>query len=328
MNMNNREEFLYQDLEIPEIVWEKADMAFSQIHMEEEKVQNHTKKKKLWNISRIPKAAVIAIVCCCIFGTTVAAMELISLYRQRMEDMDKQEIDDLYQLANAGETDSLSRPFNTEERERYQALTEEYEKNGRFPEKSLTVVADADAYSGQGVAVGTDTRTIYLPEESLNDEELLEIIDYNHKMTYSIYEKNRERILAQGNWESRMEAMTDAEIDRIYLAYCASNAETGGGYSREFSQVEGQRYGELYKQYENEGVYPETELNIIKTVSEYTGSGVAFCEENSSFCLPDEALSDFEMLQIIDFEHKIPYCFDRINYDIMMGFREGYPKAE
>ncbi len=183
-------------------------------------------------------------------------------------------------------------------------------------------------YSGQSVAIAADTRTIYLPQKSLSDEELLEIIDFNHKMTYSIYEKNQERILAQGNWESRMAEMTDSEVDRIYPAYCASNLETGGGFSRVLRQEENQRYEELNEQYENEGLYPETELNLIKTADEYTGIGAAFCEENSTYYIPDGAASDFEFLQIIDFNHKISYCFDRIHYEIMMGFREDYPKAE
>ena len=325
---NNNEDILYQDLEIPEIVWEKANMAFSQIQMQEEKMEKSAKKIKMRKIFYLPKAAAVAIICCLIFGTTVAAMEIINLYRQRMEDMKKQEIEDLYQLAYAGEANSLNRSFTPEERERFQALTEEYEKNGQFPRGTLTILSNADSYNGQGVAIDASTRTIYLPEESLSDEELLEIIDFGHKMTYSIYEKNQERILAQGDWESRMVAMTDAEVDRIYLAYCASNLETGGGFSRKLSETESQRYEELKKRYENEGIYSELELNIIKTSSEYTGNGVAFCEENSQYCLPDGELSDAELLQIIDFNHKISYCFDRIGYEVMIGLRQGYPEAE
>ena len=38
---NQTEEILYQDLEIPEIVWEKANEAFSQIHMKEKIKQKH-----------------------------------------------------------------------------------------------------------------------------------------------------------------------------------------------------------------------------------------------------------------------------------------------
>ena len=325
---DKNEDILYRDLEIPEFVWEKANVAFSQIQMEEEKMKNPAKKGKVQKIFRLPKAAAVAIICCLVFGTTVAAMEMINLYRQRMEAMEKQEIEDLYQLAYAGEANSLNRSFTPEEKERCQALTEEYEKNGRFPRETLAILSDSDSYNGQGVAIDASTRTIYLPEESLSDEELLEIIDFNHKMTYSIYEKNQERILAQGDWESRMVAMTDEEVDRIYLAYCASNLETGGGFSRELSQSESQRYEELKEQYENEGVYSELELNIIKTLDEYTGNGVAFCEENSKYCLHDEELSDSELLQIIDFNHKINYCFDRIGYEVMIGLREGYPEAE
>lgn len=320
---NKNKDILYRDLEIPESIWKKANAAFSQIH-EEEKIPS----KKRVRIFRLPKAAAAVIICCLILGTTVAAMELISLYRQRMEAMGKQEIEKLYRLANAGETTGMNRPFTAEERERYESLTEEYEKNGRFPEKTLVILENAGSYNGQGVAIDASTRTLYLHEGSLSDEELLEIIDFNHKIVYSIYEKEQERILAQGNWESRMAAMTDEEVDRIYLAYCASNLETGGGYSRELSRSESQRYEELNERYENEGIYPEQELPIIKTLAEYTGSGVAFCQENCTYCLPEGEVSDFELLQIIDFDHKILWCFDRIHYEILMGFREGYPKAE
>lgn len=323
---NKKEDILYQDLEIPEAVWDKANEAFSQIRMESEGEIKTSVKRKARKL-HLPKAAVIAIICCLICGTTVTAIEIISSYRQRMEGMEKQEIEDFYQLANAGEADSLNRPFTAQEAERYQVLTVEYEKNGRFPEGTLTVMADTDTYNGQGVAIDASTRTIYLPDESLSDEELLEIIDFNHKLVYSIYETNQERIIARGDWESRMAEMTDEEVDRIYLAYCASNLDVGGGYGRELSLSESQRYEELKKRYETEGICSEQEIMIIKKWDEYTGAGVAFCEENSQFCLPDGELSDTELLQIIDFEHKIPYCFDRILYDIQMGFREGYPVA-
>lgn len=324
---DKKENILHQDLEIPETIWKKANEAFSQIHREAAE-QTKLPAGKRRHIFRLSRAAAAAIICCLIFGTTAAAMGIISLYRQRMENMGTQEIKNFYQLAYAGEANSLNRPFTAEENARYQTLTEEYEKNGRFPNGTLTILTDADSYSGQGVAIDASNRTIYLPEGALSDEELLQIIDFNHKMTYSIYETNQQRILAQGNWESRMVAMTDAEVDRIYLAYCASNLETGGGYSRELSQSESRRYEELDARYENEGIYAEQELPIIKTLAEYTGSGAAFCEENSTYCLPDRELSDFELLQIIDFDHKITCCFDRIHYEVLIGLREGYPTTE
>lgn len=325
---NKNEDIINRNLEIPKMVCENADGTFAQIRTEEEKVTKHPEKERMRKILLLPKAAAAAVLCCLILGITVAAMEMLSLYRQRMESMEREEIEDFYQMAHGGETNSLNRPFTAEENERYLALKEEYEKNGRFPEGTLAIIEHADDYNGQGVAVDASTRTIYLPEESLSEEELLEIIDFNHKMTYGIYEQNQESILARGDWESRMAAMTDAEVDRIYLAYCASNLDVGGGYSRELSQTESQRYEELKERYENEGIYSESELTIIKTIDEYTGSGVAFCEEDSKYHFPDGELSDSELLQVIDFDHKITYCFDRIIYDIQMGLREGYPVAE
>lgn len=334
---NKKENILYTELEIPDIVWEKADAAFSQIAQEETARRKAAKKRQgtpsAKNTSNrrkhfhLPKAAAAAIICCLIFGTTVTATKFYSLYRQRMENMEKQEIDELYELANVGETNELNRKYTTEESARYQSLSAEYEQNGLFPDKSMTIMPDASYYDGEGVAFDSSTSTIYLPAETLSDEELLEIIDFNHKMAYSIYETNQERILSEGSYESRLAAMTDEDVDRIYLAYCASNLELGGGYSRELNQSETKRYEELKAQYENEGVYAEDEISIIKTVAEYSGSGVVFCEENSKFLLPDEELSDLEFLQIIDFDHKIDYCFSRIHDEIMLGLRDGYPQV-
>lgn len=180
------EDILHQNLEIPEMVWKKANAAFTQIHKEAAEKQKLPARKKA-GLFRLPKAAAAAIICCLICGTTAAAAGIISLYRQRMENMEKQEMENFYQLANAGEANSLNRPFTAEEAKRYRVLTEEYERNGLFPNGALTVLSDAASYNGQGVAIDASTRTIYLPEGTLSDEELLQIIDFNHKMTYSIY---------------------------------------------------------------------------------------------------------------------------------------------
>ena len=75
---DRNEDILYRDLEIPEIVWEKAETAFLQIYMEEERGKHHAKKGKMRKIHFLPKVAVAAMICCLIFGTTVAAMEILS----------------------------------------------------------------------------------------------------------------------------------------------------------------------------------------------------------------------------------------------------------
>ena len=52
------------------------------------------------------------------------------------------------------------------------------------------------------------------------------------------------------------------------------------------------------------GVFPEGALKRIEAASEYNGNGVAFLASRGTFFLPEKALSDEEILQIIDFWEK------------------------
>lgn len=158
----------------------------------------------------ISKAAVIVLACLLVTGVTASAMGVVNLYRQRMEDMNEQTVEDFYEIVSKGEvTGAGIRAFTSEEEARMEELTKEYEQNGLFPQSEITYIESADEYTGVGVAVDSSTGNIYMPETSLSDEELLQIIDFNHKARYSVYEKNKERILSGSNWESRMVTLTD-----------------------------------------------------------------------------------------------------------------------
>lgn len=275
---------------------------------------------------RIPKVAVAGLTCLLLSGITVSAMGIVNLHRQRMEEMNKEQLEEYYSLADAGETTSLNRPFTTVERTRYQRLKEEYENNGLFPESQVTYLENADEYKGKGVGLDASSRTLYLPETELSDEELLEIIDFEHKLTYSIFELNEERIASGSDWESRMTEMDTEKVDEIYLTMFSGNSEISGAYSRHLSDAENVRYEELVKCYEEDGMFATSDIMVIQTSEEYTGVGVAICVEDSTFYLPDSQLTDEEMLQIIDMKHKATYCIDKINAEIDMGLREGYPQ--
>ena len=274
---------------------------------------------------RMPQAAVACLACFLIAGMTVSAMGVINLYRQRMEEMDKEEVEEYYSIALAGEITGLNRPFTAEERSRYKQLEEEYETNGLFPESQLRHLQEGDTYDGIGVVMDTAGTTLYLPEETLTDEDLLEIIDFNHKIAYSIYQVNEERIINGGGWESRMALMDDAEVDRIYLITCSTKEHVSGGYSRKLTADERSRYEELTRRYEEEGLYTTSEPAVIWRPEEYTGEGIAICVLDADYYLPETELSDEELLQIIDFEHKTNYCLNRISQEIMLGLRDSYP---
>ena len=44
--------------------------------------------------------------------------------------------------------------------------------------------------------------------------------------------------------------------------------------------------------------------------------------------MPEAELTDEELLQIIDYDHKADYCISRIGQEVMLGLRKGYPNAE
>ena len=280
------------------------------------------KDKKLF---RLPKIAVACFVCVLVSGITVSAMGVISQYRQRMEGMNEELLEAYYSYADAGEATSFSRSYTSEEETRYEQLKEEYENNGLFPTEQITCLQNEEEYSGEGIALNTANRTLYLPEKELTDEELLEIIDFDHKITYSIYEQQEEKIANGSDWESRMAEMDDNQVDEIYLAIFSGNSEISGAHNRDFSETENARYQELVKGYEEDGMFATSELAVIQTPEEYTKEGIALCSSDSTFYFPDRELTDEEMLQLIDFEHKVTYCLDRINQEINLGLRTEYP---
>lgn len=273
-------------------------------------------------------SAAACLACFLIAGITVSAVGIVNLYRQRMEAMDENQIEEYYEIALNGEATDANRGFTVEEQSRYEELKKEYEQNGLFPESQLHLLQEGDTYDGNGVVLDSATRTLYLPDEALTDEELLQIIDFHHKIEYSIYQTNQERILNGGGWESRMTLLTDAEVDEVYLIWFGARTGTSGGYNRQLTEDEEGRYEELLRQYEEEGLYTTLEIAVIQTPEEYTGEGIAFCAGTSSYYIPERELTDEELLQIIDYDHMARYCISRIGDEVQMGLRDGYPSLE
>ena len=317
--------------EVPDVVHEAVLNTLDSLE-ESSKSDKHVisvsakgKKNRKCGTFRLSRVAVACLACFLISGITVSAMEAINRYRQRMEEMNEQLLDEYYSIAMIGEVTECSRTLTIEEENRYEKLEEEYINNGLFPEEQITYLQDGDAYSGEGLALDSANRTLYLPEETLSDEEILEIIDFNHKIVYSVDEQN-ERLVNNAEWMSRMEAMDDQMVDEIYLTMFSGKSEISGAYSRMLTETENSRYMKLRTSYEKEGLYVSSELATIQTPEEYTGEGIAICVMDSMFYFPESELTDEELLQLIDFEHKASYCIERIGEEVEMGLRAGYPK--
>lgn len=310
-------EMIFQ--EVPEVVHNAVLNALDSLDTRDEFYVSEKEQFKRRKRFRVPKIAAACMVCFLLTGITVSAVGIVNLHMQRMENMSHSQMEEYASALYRG----MSRPFTEEESQRYKKLNNAYVTTGLFPESQLSYLPEGSVYDGNGVAVDADT--LYLPDRALTDEELLEIIDFGHKHAYSQDQLYQEELRNGDGWESRMALMDDAEVDEIYRVMCSTKEAVSGGYSRALSEEEQVRYEELVRCYEEEGLYPASEPTVIWKSEEYTGEGIAVCIQDGDYYLPDAELNDEQLLQIIDYEHKVRYCVNRINYEIMWGWRDGYP---
>lgn len=151
-------------------------------------------------------------------------------------------------------------------------------------------------------------------------------------------------------WQKRMQDMSEEEIDMVYLAMFTGTGDVR--YSRPFSEYEKETYANLtkcYEYYDEYWIYEWLSENMdiriydrIADVPQIYGQisdapygmssdreidGIAICAENRTFYLPERQMTDEEILQLIDFEHKAAYSIQRITMEVQTGVRTGYPRA-
>ena len=120
-------------------------------------------------------------------GAIPVTAAVLSHRQERMENMTKEEqaqiVADLEERQAEGDT--YSRKLSEKEAERYNVLLEKYNEDGIFPEGEVTIVSDDAQANGEGVYYNKISGIYLLPERELTDEELLQMIDRNYKVTYS-----------------------------------------------------------------------------------------------------------------------------------------------
>lgn len=171
----------------------------AQIHisgeMQEEIIVNIQKqmengKKKTWNWKKTAGAAAAFVLAAGIISVPVQAV-VSSIVKDRMENYPQEEIEELNGVIQSQHVaaDGFSRAYSDREMERSKVLWKEYE-NGKFPEKTITQVADENAVIQGTLCYVNATGFFHLPNEEMTDEELLEIIDFEHKMEYALITSN------------------------------------------------------------------------------------------------------------------------------------------
>lgn len=171
---------------------------------------------------RIGKAVALTAAGVMLLSVTVSAS--VGLYRQRMEAMNHEKLEEYYaQLQQAPVcADSQNRSLTEEERGRLRELMTAYREMGTFPKGELTMLDTPEAYR-DGVGFFAATSTFFFPEKEMSDEELLQYIDFIEKRDYSLITINQEIEVGEYVYEpqkTESEAtVTDREIlnsDAVY----------------------------------------------------------------------------------------------------------------
>lgn len=172
----------------------------------------------------------------------------IHYLNSRMNEMTDTEVAGYNELVQSVplDADSFSRTFSEGERERMLELQEEYLMEGRYPEGNLMIAHCESEVAEDEPFYITDSSSYYLPERELSDEELLELLDFGYKRSYSVAQSNR-NTAAQA---TEVEASTIVER----RAAEAVHAALGMDVSRMYCRVEmTESRDDYYLTYEEKG---------------------------------------------------------------------------
>lgn len=152
-------------------------------------------RKKLSHSSRFPRAAVTAagvLLAVGIIGVPVRAL-VSSLVRERMEEIPAEERQEMVEMVDSQgvETDSYTRKYTAEEKRRMSELYSQYQQ-GVFPEGELPQADSVEEAETMELCYLTTNSTYYLPDRELTDEEILQIIDFETKIGYSLSKRYEE----------------------------------------------------------------------------------------------------------------------------------------
>ena len=104
--------------------------------------------------------------------------------------------------------------------------------------------------------------------------------------------------------KQRVEQTSEKEKESLWKDAAKADADT---FSRELSEKEQKRLNELAGKYESEGLFPEGSILQISDKSKIVSDQICFLAQDSIFYLPETALTDEQMLELIDFYAKRDY---------------------
>lgn len=149
--------------------------------------------------------AACALTLICLVSVPVAA-QIMDYVKQRMLSMNDKEFEEIaasndeHNITREHDTEAItySREMSEQEEKRYSELRDKYENEGLFPKGKLQIVDKLEnPETIDSLVYETYNRKLFLPENELSDEELLEIIDYYKKSDYVVQNTGQAKVIKE-----------------------------------------------------------------------------------------------------------------------------------
>lgn len=324
MNINEYTD-ISKNIEVPETVINRFEETMNVIKSEEPKKGINRKVWKLSALDIVTKVAAV-IIAVAIFTLAGVSTKAFLSNRLRIKNTPDEEVITLYENIFKDYTGMFSRELTEDELLLENECYDKYVNSQESPKEQITIIESKAEYKGKGVAYCKEDGIIYLPDKKLDEEQMLECIEFAQFSLYIDYE--RYRAATDPNYYlNDLWALSSKEVEEIYLAYFGACTDTAL-FSRELTTSESimlRNYRKLYKYSDKK---PEKLISVISDENEYTGSGVVFCKTTCCFYIPDSELTAEEVLEILDWEIKAEYSLVRLDEEIEDGLRTERPFIE
>lgn len=324
MNLHEYKE-ISKKVEVPENVINRFDEIMNII---KEKPTDQEVNHKTVNWSAFDFVTKVAAVVITILIFTLAGISAKAFLnnRLRIKNTPDEEVIRLYENVFKNYEGMFSRELTEEEIILETDCFNKYVDDLATPEKQISIIENKSDYKGKGVAYCKEDGIIYLPKKNVNEEEMLECIEFSQFSSYIDYERYK-TVIDSDYYMNRLRELTPKEVEDIYLAYFGACTDTAL-FSRELTGSEIimlRNYRKLYKYSDKK---PKKDISIISDKSEYAGTGVAFCKTTCCYHIPEGELTEEDVLEILDFEIKAEYCLIRLDEEIEDGLRAERPYIE
>ena len=182
-----RERLTDREYNVPESFDKKLNDTIHEI----EKCDVRKVSRRFWWLST-NKVAGFALFVLMLSVISISSYAAVNLFQDRMNAMPEKAKEDYNKDVQKSslDADAYSRKLTDSEEERMIKLRKQYEKEGKFPQKEIKQLKKNEAAVKEGLYFVVEESKFYLPNRTLSEEELLEIIDLQEKRDYSVQQQN------------------------------------------------------------------------------------------------------------------------------------------